>query len=220
MTKIICVAGQKGGAGKSTIAINLAAHWHSRGFRVLLVDADDQGTTRTWAAVADEQGHDRPVVVAMGEGIKRDLPKLAADYDVAVVDLPGRLAARQVGAIAHSDVVVLPCGPSTPDVWALAESAALVEDVRALRDDLAVVVLLNKRAATAESKTAIDAIATVGLPVLGAALGLRVAFSETLAAGQGIGTYAPSSMAALELRNVADELEQIANLERTADAAE
>ena len=205
---IVAVAGQKGGAGKSTLAICVAVELQARGRRVLLVDADPQGTTVTWRDVAAESGHDTPAVVAMGDALRRDLPSVARDYDATVIDCPGRAASkRTTGALLVSDVVLLPCGPAAPDVWALAESVDVVREVQALRPELRAAIVLNKVDRTAMSKQARAALADVGLPVFKQALGSRVAFAESLAAGMGVTRYAAGGVAANELRRVVDELE-------------
>lgn len=211
---IVSVAGQKGGSGKSTIAIHLAAEWHRRGQRVLLVDADPQGTALTWGEVASEAGVSGPDTIAVGDNVRTALPGLASGYDTVVIDCPGRKASkRQVGALLISDVVVLPCGPSTPDVWALAESVEVVEQVLQLRPDLRVGIVVNKRTQTVEGRTAKDALAGLPFPVLRVQLGQRVAFSEALAAGRGVTTYAGGSPAAVEIRRLADALEDLEAVE-------
>lgn len=213
MALVIAVAGQKGGTGKSTVAVNLAAHWHERGLRVLLVDADPQGTSATWADVAAEHGHPAPPCVRVGDSLRRDLPKLAEAFDVVVLDAPGRAAgARQVGALLVADVVMLPCGPSAPDAWGLAASVDAVREVQELRPDLLARILLNRADRTAMTRSAQDALAAVGLPVLTRSLGARVAFAEALAAGRGVTGYAAGSVAAHELRQLAAELETLAGL--------
>jgi len=218
MARVVTVAGQKGGTGKSTVAVHLAAHWHERGLRVLLADADPQGTAATWADVAAEHGHPAPPCVRLGDSLRRDVPKLADAFDVVVVDAPGRAAGpRQVGALLVADVVLLPCGPSAPDAWGLAGSVDVVREVLELRPDLRAFLLLNKADRTAMARSAHDALAAVGLPVLTRALGARVAFAEALAAGRGVTSYASGSIAALELRQLADELEQLAGLTGDTD---
>lgn len=212
MPTIISIAGQKGGAGKSTIAICLAAEWHSQGHRVLLVDADPQGTAITWAEVASEQGREVPTVIAMGDNLRQQLPQAAEGFDIVVIDCPGRKSSkRQLGAMVLADIILLPCGPSTPDVWALAESVELVNEVRELRPEVQAAVVLNRRTATTEGRTAREVLSGVGLPVLAAALGHRVAYSEALAAGAGVTGYSRGGAAASEIRVLSDEIDELLN---------
>lgn len=210
---VIAIAGQKGGAGKSTLAIHLADEWRSRGRRVLLVDADPQGTATTWADVATETGSPAPTVVAMGDALRRDVPKLAEGYDVVVLDLPGRaVGSRALGGLLVADVAVLPCGPSPADLWALTGSVDVIREVKELRPDLMAVAVLNRADRSAMTKAALEGLAGVGIPVLDHAIGARVAFVEALAAGQGVTTYASGSVAANEIRRLADELEELAGM--------
>lgn len=88
---ILALAGQKGGAGKSTLAVCLAVEALARGQRVLLVDADPQGTARTWAEVAAEAQHPTPTAITMGASMHRDGQLRALERAVDSGD-PARLA--------------------------------------------------------------------------------------------------------------------------------
>jgi chromosome partitioning protein len=215
---IIAFAGQKGGVGKSTTAISVACEMLERGRSVLLVDADPQGTTSTWAAVATEARYPSPTLVAMGAGMHRpdQLPRIAATFDVAIVDCPPRHDAIQRSALMASAVVVLPCGPSAADAWALASSVELVNEAQSLRPELVAAVLVTrKQARTTMGRTARGALEASGLPVLDVELCARVAYVEALAAGQGVTTYAPRDAAALEVRRLVTELERLAGAPST-----
>ena len=206
---ILALGGQKGGAGKTTSAIALATELHQRGRRVLLVDTDPQGSTRTWAAVASEQGVSIPTVIAMGAGLHQpeQLPRLAAGYDLTVVDCPPRLDALQREVLMITDAVVIPCGPAAPEAWAMADATTLVRRAIELRSALRAFVLITKKqprtSVGAQARTMLEA---VQLPVLTTELCYRVTYQEALAAGQGPTTYAPKSAAAAEVRTLANEL--------------
>jgi chromosome partitioning protein len=218
---LIACAGQKGGGGKTTTAISLAAEWHRRGKRVLLVDADPQRSAQTWATVAAEAGKSLPTVVAMGPGLHRpdQLPSLARNYDIAIVDCPPRHGEIQRAALMVVDLVILPCGPSTLDAWALTESVDLVQDARTLRPELQAAILITKRTRTALGAGARETFAASGLPVLATELGYRVTYQEAPAAGLGPTTYEPDSAAAAEIRSLADELEHFTAKEVTRAVA-
>ncbi len=206
---IIACTGQKGGSGKSTLALSLAAELVERGWRVLLVDADPQGTARTWAAVALEAGQPAPTVVGMGADLYKpgQLPALVGGFDAVLIDTPPRHAETQRAALMVADVALLPCGPSATDAWALAESVELVTAAQRLRPELvAAVVLTRKVAGTAIGKSARDVLAEAGLPVLQSELGFRVAYQEAPAAGVGPAQYAPTSEAASEVRALTEEV--------------
>lgn len=206
---IVAVIAEKGGSGKTTTAANIAAELAARGARALLVDADSQGTALTWAGIAAEAGHAGPRVVALGDNLRAELPRLAAEHDWTVVDCPGRASKRAAAALVVADVAILPCAPSPPDVWALGTTAELVGEVRELRPDLRAAVLVNRADRTGIGASAREALGTLGLPVLASTLGDRAAYREALADGRGVTAYAPSSRAAAEVRALVDELEAL-----------
>lgn len=207
---IVAVIAEKGGSGKTTTAANVAAELAARGARALLVDADSQGTALTWAGIAAEAGHEGPRVVALGDNLRPELPRLAAEHDWTIVDCPGRASKRAAAALMVADVAILPCAPSPPDVWALGTTAELVGEVRELRPELRAAVLVNRADRTGIGASAREALGTLGLPVLASSLGDRAAYREALADGRGVTSYAPSSRAAAEVRALVDELEALA----------
>jgi chromosome partitioning protein len=219
---IISLAGQKGGTGKSTTAVCLASEWHSRGRKVLLVDADPQGSTSTWAAVATEAQHASPTVVAMGNGMHRpdQLPALAASHDFALIDLPPRHGDIQRSALMVADLVLIPCGPSAPEAWALAATLDLIEEARVVRPDLQVAVLITRKVArTTLGAQAREVLSASQLRILSTELGYRVSYQEALAAGLGVTGYDPSCAAAIEIRALVDELERLSHGVTAHDAA-
>jgi chromosome partitioning protein len=210
---IVAFAGQKGGAGKSTTAICAACEFLEQGRSVLLVDADPQQTANTWASVATEARHKAPTVIAMGGTMHRDgqLAKVAAPFDVTLIDCPPRHDAIQRSALMVADVVLLPCGPTAADVWALASTIELLGEARTVRAQLrAAVVLTRVQAHTSIGKSAREVLAETGLPVFKAQLGYRVAYQEALAAGLGVTTYAPRDVASDEVRALVEELKRFA----------
>jgi chromosome partitioning protein len=206
---IVAFAGQKGGVGKSTTAVCLAVAALESGSRVLLVDADPQGTVRTWGEVAAERKRPAPTVIAMGASMHKagQLGDLAASYDMTFIDCPPRHGEVQRSALMVADVVVLPCGASAADAWALASSLEVVREARAMRDELlACVLITRKQGRTALGKGARKVLEATGLPVLETELGSRIAYQESLAAGQGITTFAPRDAGSREITDLLEEL--------------
>jgi len=214
---ILPLAGQKGGTGKSTLACNLSVEWMRRGRRVLLVDADPQGTALTWASVAAEAGAHAPTVVALGDNLRQALQELTQTVGIQIIGTAGRLSKRLAGALLVTDLALLPCRPNPSDIWALQESVDTVRNIQNLREGLLAAIVLNgKEARTALSRGARESIASAGLPVLATDLSQRVAFAEAAAVGKGVTTYAPKSPAAAELRALADEIESLTGMEAAA----
>ena len=209
---IVAFAGQKGGVGKSTTAVCLAVAALERGSRVLLVDADPQGTVRTWGEVAAERKRPAPTVIAMGASMHKQgqLTELAAAYDVTFIDCPPRHGEVQRSAMMVADLVVLPCGASAADAWALATSLDVVREARAMRDELiACVLITRKQGRTALGKAARKVLESTGLPVLETELGARIAYQEALANGQGITSYAVRDSGTREIFDLLDELGRV-----------
>ena len=208
---IVAFAGQKGGSGKTTTAISVAVEWMNRKKSVLLVDTDPQGSCRTWSDVAAERKHTVPTVVAMGVGLHcpGQLTALAERHDTVVVDCPPRHDELQRAVLTVTDAVVLPCGPSAMDAWALAESIDLVLKAKKLRPELKAWVLITRKIArTAIGAGAREALAECGLPLLKTELGYRVTYQEAPADGQGPTTYDASGPAAEEIRALVSEIER------------
>jgi chromosome partitioning protein len=208
---IIALVGQKGGIGKSTTAICLAAAAMQRGLRVLLVDADPQGTVRTWGDVAGEAGHVAPTVVAMGATMHRSgqLPDMATAFDFTIIDCPPRHGDVQRSALMVTDFALLPCGPTAADAWALAGTLDMVKEAQTLRDHLRACVLITRRQGrTVLGKGARAVLEASGLPVLRTTLSYRVAYQEAIAVGQGATTYGRKDPAAREIEDLYDEIKE------------
>lgn len=206
---IIALAGQKGGSFKSTTAIAIACELQARGFKVLLVDADPQGTARTFGQVAASTGNTVPTVVGMGVDLYKphQLPTLAESFDYTVLDTPPRRGDVQKAALAVANMAVLPCGPSAADAWALTESIDLVNEAKTLRPDLKAAVLITRKVArTVLANSAREILSGFGLPILKTELGFRIAYQESLAAGKGAAQYAPNDVVAEEVRALTDEI--------------
>lgn len=206
---VVTFAGQKGGVGKSTTAICVAAEGLNRGLKVLLVDADPQGTIRTWADVASQQELPTPTVIAMGAAMHRPehLPQIGKDFDLVVIDCPPREGAIQRSAMMITDLILLPCGPSAADAWALATTLDTVQEAQSLRPDLkACILITRKQPRTALGKGARDVLEQSGLPVLKTELGYRIGYQEAIAAGRGVSTYAPRGDAAQEITHLFNEV--------------
>ena len=143
---IVGVLNQKGGVGKTTLAVNLAAAFARRRKRVLLVDADPQASALAWSSLR-EAGPLFPVVGMATRTLHRDLPALARDYDVVVIDGAPRVNELARAAILASDLVLIPIQPSPFDIWASADTVRLVREAQQFRPGVRAAFVVNRRIA-------------------------------------------------------------------------
>lgn len=127
--RIIALLNEKGGAGKSTCAINLACALHRQGRRVVLIDADEQGTARDWREASPE-GADLPPVIVLDrpELLLSSIKTLVAD--IAIIDTPAKAGKMGANVVRIADVAIIPVQPSAADVWASAAAVTLIQSKR------------------------------------------------------------------------------------------
>lgn len=207
---ILSLVSEKGGVGKSTLALSIATQWMSKGRRVLLVDADPQGTCRLACLEAREAGLLAPDCIAGGTHMSRDVRKFSEAYENIIIDTPGRLGELQRAALLCSEVALIPVAPTAPDVWALQsvmDSIRLVQKQRPLKAALVMAKLMRR---TVMAEQAREILKPVGLPIFKASTHIRAAWAETLGRGQGVAQYEPGGIAAEELRQLVAELGRFA----------
>lgn len=210
---IVALLNQKGGVGKSTLALHLAGEWARKGRRVLLIDADPQGSALDWSQQRAREGLPRlfGVVGLARDTLHSEAPELARDADYVVIDGPPRVAGLMRSALLAADLVLIPVQPSPFDGWASAEMLSLLGEARIYRPQLAARFVLNRCGArTIIARETAETLADHDPPVLTTTVGQRVAFADAARSGRLVSEINGHSPAAREITALCAEVGRIA----------
>lgn len=204
---VITIAQQNGGAGKTTIAAHLAVAWSQRGKRVAVVDIDPQGSLTQWHKLREQRfGEDytgMSFASISGWRVGSEIARLKREHDIIIIDSPPHTETEARTAIRSADIVLIPVQPSPTDLWATQATVALAKAER-----IPVRLVLNR--VTANSRLA--QIIAKELPDLSTTtLGNRVLFASSLMEGRCATEAAPKSPAALEIKALAKEIQEMMN---------
>jgi chromosome partitioning protein len=196
--KTIALIAQKGGTGKTTLALSLAVAAQQAGKVAVIIDLDPQATACNWG---DRRKLDSPVIVdAQPARLARALEKAAeSGVDLAIIDTPARSEQAALAAARGADLVLIPCRPQIYDMETLPNSREIVS----LAGNPRMMVVLNAvppRAARQQEAAA--AIEGMGFPVCPFMLGARAAFGDSAAMGRSVLEYDPGGKAAEEIRQL------------------
>ena len=198
MAVVITVAQQKGGAGKTTLAANLAAALAATR-TVAVLDIDPQHSLARWHALRTARAVPAAALTfsdLSGWRLPGELERLRRHYDVVLVDSPPVIDSDARRAIRGADLVVVPVQPSAPDIWAAEGTLKL-----AAEEKRPACLVLNRVAAGSRTRDTTDGeLRARGMVVLPTVLGNRAAFSHAFAEGLGVTEDSPRSQAAAELR--------------------
>ena len=198
---IIVAGGIKGGSGKTTLAVNLTVMRSQQGRDVLLVDADDQQSAGEFVALRSEEMSDPGFTCIRldGKAVRDQVQRLKDKYDDIIIDTGGRDTASQRAALTVADILIVPFGPRSLDIWTLERVEELIENARAVNPGLKAFAFINRAdhqgSYNQETKEVLtDSEAITFIP---AALGNRKAFAIAFDYGQGVVEYTPRDKKAI-----------------------
>jgi len=205
---ILSFLNQKGGAGKSTLSVNVAAELAKGGARVLLIDGDTQGSALDWAAA--RSGDPLVNVVGIPRGtIHKELAELSKGYAHVIIDGPGRATEIVRSAILASDIVVIPVQPSPYDIWAAEVVVKMVEEALVFKPSIKPFFVINRKiSGTAIGRDVKDALERYSIPTAASEIVQRVIFAEAVATGQAVYELDEKSPAAAEIAALVNELKE------------
>ena len=181
---IIAMVGNKGGAGKTTLSVNLASGLNKRS-RTAIVDADPQRSSLQWRAFSD---FDTVSVYAAEDALQDQVNALQNDYDRIVIDCPPSVYAPQTHkALVISEHAVIPVQPSPMDLWATVHIAEAVEKAQQTNPDLRSLLVINQlEPRTILSRLVREAVNEIGIPVADTMIRRRAIFRSTALDGKSV----------------------------------
>lgn len=182
----IAIANLKGGTGKTTTAVHLAAGLTGDS-RTLLIDSDPQQSALAWSETAGELGF--PVIGLPVRDLHRRVPELATDYRHIVIDTPPADPAIVRSALLCVEEVIVPLGPTPLDLDRLGATLDMVAEIEALNPVRLRLLLTRVRRGTRSARETRAALQEIGMPVLDAEIPLLEAIGLSFGAGRAAADY-------------------------------
>ena len=205
--RVIAVINQKGGTGKTTLALNLAAGLAQRA-PTAVIDADPQRSISQWIAMGDGE-NPLPVATPVGPSPTATIAQLKKNHRYVVVDCPPTVQGPVIDAVmAAAHRVLIPVLPSPLDLWASVEMAALVREAQKKNRALQAWLVLNQmETRNALSRVMQQAVAEFDLPLLQASVQRRAAYRS--AAIEGVSVYALGSRGLPAVEDIEAIIEEV-----------
>lgn len=206
--RIITIAQQKGGAGKTTLAAQLAVGLLESGASVATIDIDPQGSLSLWyAARMAALGSKNTLIHSQIQGwrLKKEAERMADDVDFVIIDAPPHTETEATIAIREADLVLIPMQASPMDLWASRPTIKTAQD-----EGTQSLIILNRVDTRTKLNSVIqDKLIELDANVAKAALGNRVAYAASMMEGKGVMETEGTGPAAKEITALIKELKKL-----------
>ena len=210
--KIIAVVNQKGGSGKTTISMQLAGSLARRENKILVVDADPQGTATRWAASAEDETPFPASVVGLSAAnakVHREVKKFIDDYDCIIIDCPPAADSPvPQSALLIADLALVPLIPSPLDMWAAVGIRQVIVNVSIINESLQARLVMNQcQPNTTLAQESLEVLPEFGIELTKSYLGHRQVYRQSAVFGQTVHNFGSKASAAIEeIESVTDEV--------------
>lgn len=203
---VIALVGNKGGAGKTTLSVNIAAGI-ARDRNTAVLDADPQGSSLQWRAFTDDDG--ALTVYEAGDDLAGQILDLKGQYDCLVIDCPPSVHAPQTNTVLRAcDIALIPVQPSPVDLWATVHTERAIEHAREVNPGLRAMLILNQlETRTTLSRLVREAAEEIELPVAKTGIRRRAIYRASALEGKSVFDIGRrGAEAAEELENLLKEV--------------
>lgn len=188
--RVVALLSQKGGAGKTTVTMQLAAGLALRGWKLGVMDLDPQESALRWAESAPDE-HPFPAAVRAVSGDAREiadtLKAFAKQLDCVLIDCPPSIEhSHTLTALDLADLALVPVVPSPPDLWSARAVERLILQRMGSKGRLRGAMLPNRVQRTALAGNVLEVMREFTLPVLNASLSQRNAYAQSAVIGASV----------------------------------
>lgn len=203
---VIALVGNKGGAGKTTLTVNLAVGLAKTG-RVLILDSDPQGSSSQWRHISEDDSI--PQVIPQTENLVDRIRDLQPQYDTIVIDCPPSVQASQTLEVLQvADLALIPVQPSPFDLWASIHIEQAVFDARERNPRLQARLVINQmEPRTTLSQLMREALAEIQVPVADTAIRRRAVYRASALEGRSV--YAMGARGADAVAELNELIEEV-----------